>query len=178
MDSYGFIKDKLDLKFLLLNILNSVTEPLSQSDLLEIALCDNGVNYFDLSECLKDLEQTGHAAAEDDKYLITSKGRDTAGIIVKSLPSSVVRAAQKSAIRVVNRIKREAGISVSRSTRPDGFVSLELSLCDNGEVLFRTEFLAANNSQADLLENNFRKNATDFYNTALDALLNGSSDKK
>ena len=173
MDSYGFIKDKLDLKFLLLNILNSVSHPLTQSDLLEIAMCDNGVNYFDLTDCLKDLVISSHVDCTDNKYKITNEGSTTADIILKSLPSPVVKAAQKSAIRVVNRIKREAAINVVRNLRPDGFVSLVLSILEEDEVLFKVEFLAANKSQADLLENNFRKNATQFYNATLNALLEG-----
>ena len=60
MDNYGFVREKLDIKILILFIMKRLPWPVSQTMLTELTLIDNATNYFDYIECLADLEKTGH----------------------------------------------------------------------------------------------------------------------
>ena len=51
----GFIRDKLEIKFLILYITARVIEPIPFDTVLDLTMCDDGIDYFDFSECLRDL---------------------------------------------------------------------------------------------------------------------------
>ena len=61
----GFIQGKMEIKFLLLFILARSEEPLGLDELADVAMCDDGVGYFDLSAALAELVDSGHALLED-----------------------------------------------------------------------------------------------------------------
>ena len=99
----GFIHDKLEIKFLILYIAARVTEPVPFDMLLDLAMCDEGVDYFDFSECLRDLVKTEHLTVSDSGlYSITEKGKRNSQICESSLPYSVRLRSDKS-VDVCNR---------------------------------------------------------------------------
>lgn len=51
----GFIRDKLEIKFLILYITARVIEPIPFDTVLDLTMCDDGIDYFDFSECLRHL---------------------------------------------------------------------------------------------------------------------------
>ena len=84
----GFIQGKMEIKFLLLFILARSEEPLGLDELADVAMCDDGVGYFDLSAALAELVDSGHALLEDGSYTITDKGRKNGAITEDELPYS------------------------------------------------------------------------------------------
>ena len=71
----GFIHDKLEIKFLILYITARVIEPIPFDTVWDLAMCDEGVDYFDFAECLSDLVRTEHLTlSADGLYAITDKG--------------------------------------------------------------------------------------------------------
>lgn len=60
MPGKGFVQDELDLKVLILYIAARVIEPVPFDTILDLTLCDDAIDYFDFSECLRDLVGTGH----------------------------------------------------------------------------------------------------------------------
>ena len=48
--SVGFIRDKLEIKFLILYIAARVAEPLPLEGMQELTMCDDGIDYFAFSE--------------------------------------------------------------------------------------------------------------------------------
>ena len=49
-----------------------VSEPLPLEGMQELTMCDDGIDYFDFSECLNDLVQTEHLRlTEEGRYAIT-----------------------------------------------------------------------------------------------------------
>ena len=82
----GFIHDKLEIKFLILYIAARVIEPIPFDTVLDLTMCDDGVDYFDFSECLNDLVKTEHLTlSEDGLYSITDKGLRNSQICYSSL---------------------------------------------------------------------------------------------
>ena len=98
MSEFGFISDKLEIKFLILYISSRLVEPVPFEVLQDLAMCDGGVDYFGFSECLADLVRTEHLVQTDGLYAVTAKGRRNSGICESSLPYSVrMQAEQKLA---------------------------------------------------------------------------------
>ena len=60
MARMGFIQDKLEIKFLLLYIASRLIEPVPFEAMQELAMIDDGVDFFDFSECMNDLVTSGH----------------------------------------------------------------------------------------------------------------------
>ena len=93
----GFIRDKLEIKFLILYIAARVMEPLPLEGMQELTMCDDAIDYFDFSVCLADLVKTEHLyLTEDNKYGITPKGLKNSEICESSLPYSVRMRAEKN----------------------------------------------------------------------------------
>lgn len=65
----GFIRDKLEIKFLILYIAARVSEPLPLEGMQELTMCDDGIDYFAFSECLADLVKTEPPAPDGRRLL-------------------------------------------------------------------------------------------------------------
>lgn len=90
MGEFGFISDKLEIKFLILYIAARLIQPVRFEMLQEASMCDGGVDYFGFSECLADLVRTEHLTVDGDgQYAITEKGRRNSAVCESSLPYSV-----------------------------------------------------------------------------------------
>ena len=59
MDRLGFIHEKLDIKILILFILRRLPGTVNRDMLSDFTQCDGGVGYFDFSDCLSELVDTG-----------------------------------------------------------------------------------------------------------------------
>ena len=55
MDHFGFIHEKMDIKILILFVLNLLPAPVDSLTLSELVFCDDGIGYFDYSDCLAEL---------------------------------------------------------------------------------------------------------------------------
>ena len=75
MARYGFIHDKLDIKFLILYFMARVAAPIDFPTLTELTVCDDGIGYFEFAEAVSELVESGHLTLEDGLYSITEKGR-------------------------------------------------------------------------------------------------------
>ena len=56
-ERFGFIHDKLDIKILILFILQRLYAPISMDTLAELTLCDDGISYFDEKDDIKTPEK-------------------------------------------------------------------------------------------------------------------------
>ena len=103
----GFIQGKLEIKFLLLFILARAEVPLELDLLGDVAMCDSGVSYFDLSAALAELVESDHVEQQGGGYVITDKGRKNGAVTEDELPYSVrLRCEQRLA--EINERAREA----------------------------------------------------------------------
>ena len=54
----GFIHDKLDIKLLILFILQRLPSEIDAERLADLVLIDGGIGYFDYKDCLAELAET------------------------------------------------------------------------------------------------------------------------
>ena len=162
-ENFGFIREKLDIKILILYILRRLPGAVDPETLLELCQCDEAIGYFDYSDCLSDLVDTGHIAESEDGYAITEKGARNADMVESSLPYSVRIKALKLIEPVEERLRRAAMIHAAHQVGPDGTTTVELSMSDGKGDVIRLSLLCAGEEQAKKMEKAFRKDAEGYY---------------
>ena len=166
----GFIHDKLDIKLLILYILARTAGPIDFSTLTELALCDDGIDYFDYAECLADLVSTDHLKLDSDHYGITEKGERNGGICESSLPYSVRLKCDKNLSKLNATLRREAQVQAQVIPRDDGTHTVHLHLDDEADTLLSIELMAGSWQQADKIARRFRDQPESICNGLLELL--------
>lgn len=162
MERHGFIHEKLDIKILILYILRRLPGEVDPHTLAELCQCDEGIGYFDYSDCLAELVETGHISESTDGYTITEKGIRNADTVESSLPYSVRSKASKLVAPVEEKMRRAAMIKAKHSMGEDGCF-VELALSDGKGDIINLRLLCADEAQARKIEKNFRRDAESYY---------------
>lgn len=171
MTNPGYIQSDLDLKFLILYIMNRVAAPISPDQLLELCLCDEGVNYFTFQQAASHLVETEHLTLEHGRYAITERGRHNSYICESSLPFSVRRRCDKNLSVLNARLRRDAQVQSRVTEREDGTYTVALQLNDDAGTLLKLELLTPSHTQAQHLAHQFNAHPEQVYNGVVNALL-------
>ena len=133
----GFIQNELDLKLLVLYIMSRTAAPVTFNQLLDVALCDAGVDYFSLTEVVGHLVETGHLEQTGQVYAITEKGRRNSEICESSLPYSVRMHCDENLGKLNGALKRAAQVQTGVEPHPDGTCTVRLFFADDGVLFLR-----------------------------------------
>ena len=169
MDQLGFIHDKLDIKMLILFVLRRLPAPVAPETLLELCQVDGAMGYFDYSDCISELLNTGHMIESEDGFQITEKGARNADAVESSLPYSVRAKAMKRIAPVEERMRRMAMIT-ARHTVDDAGCMVELAVADGKGEMIHLHLLCAGEDQAKAMEKRFRKDAEGYYQKIVELL--------
>ena len=176
MGRTGFIHDKLDIKFLILYLMDRVAGPVDFAALAELTFCDDGVEYFDFAESVAELVDTGHLHLEDGQYTITDKGRRNGKICESSLAYSVRRRCDRNLAKLNAVLRRNAQVRSEILPREDGSVTLRLILDDDKGNLMTLDLLTVSEEQAGQLADRFRAQPEKLYENILQTLLETEED--
>lgn len=177
MDRFGFIHEKLDIKILILYILNQLPSPVDAQTLSELVFCDDGIGYFDYSDCLAELVETDHIEEKRGKYRITEKGSRNVTEVGSSLPYSVRTKATRITAPIAEKMRRAAMITAEHTVSDAGACSVKLALSDGIGNILSLELLAADPQQAEQMEQYFKRNAEDVYHDLIRMLMEGEASK-
>ncbi len=164
MDVFGFVHERLDIELLILFILNRLPGAVDRDTLAELTIdCDGGINYFNFSDALGVLVQTGHVTNDNEEYTVTEKGRENGKITETSIPFTVRRNAERSIIPVVQKLRRNDMIKTEAKPAPNGGYMVHLSLSDGSGSLISMDILAGSESQARTMGKKFHEKAEELY---------------
>lgn len=170
MDNLGFIRDELDIKILILYILDKLPAPMEGAALGDLVLFDGGFNWFDYTDCLAELVKTEHVEEKDGAYSITEKGRRNVGYVGSSLPYSVRTKADRLAAPVAAAMHRSSMIETHTEPGVKEGKTVSLRLSDSVGEIISLRIAVPDEAQAKSMEGRFRKNAEDIYNQIIDIL--------
>ena len=170
MEHLGFIRDKLDIKILILYILEKLPKPVEPVTLSDLALFDGGFTWFDYTDCLAELIQTEHIQEKNGKYAITEKGRRNVNTVASSLPYTVRAKADRLTAPVAAAMRRASMIETDIEHGPKGDRTVSMRLSDGvGEVL-SLRVAVPDEDQAKAIEKRFRTGAEDICNQIIEIL--------
>ena len=168
----GFIHGELEQKILILYILSRLTEPVPFDMLLDMSLCDDGIHYFDFTERLSELVDTGHVACPEEKlYRITDKGRRTAEISETELPYTVRMRCNRNADKCNRALRRQEQVRSSTEARLNGTFTARMILDDDIGNLMDLQVMAPDKAFADKLIRHFQGNPERLYHRLMNLLL-------
>lgn len=178
MEPHGFIRDKLDLKILILYVLSRANGPLTFETLYDLTFCDDGVNYFTFCECVPELVEAGQMAKnEDGLYTCTPAGSSNCKICEDSIAFSVRQKALAAVENYNQTVRRNTQIQGKWIRRGSGAYSVIMSLSDETENLMTLELMAGSEKQAELISGHFKKHAGTIFRDILGCVLpNSKSD--
>lgn len=162
MDQYGFIHEKLDIKILILYILRRLPGHVDAETLRGLVMCDDGISYFDYTDCLSELVTGGNVEETEEGFAVTEKGARNAEAVESSLPYSVRTKSARLLAPVQERLRREASIVTKHELNDDG-CTVTLAMGDGKGDLIRLSFVCAGEEQAKKIEANFRRDAESYY---------------
>lgn len=171
---YGFIHEKIDIKILILFILSRLAGAVDLNSLSELTTqCDDGISYFDFTDCVSELVNTAHVQMTDKGYIVTEKGLKISEITDSGLPYSVRVKAEKLSSKASEALRRDSMIHTSHTAKTRGGNIVKLSMSDGVSDVIKLELLSANEAQSLRIEDNFRKNAEAIYLKLIQMLTEG-----
>lgn len=173
MPRVGFIQDKLEIKFLILYVAARLIGPAPFEGFQELCMCDEGVDFFEFSECLSDLVRSEHLTLSDDGlYTVTDKGRRNGEIWESSLPYSVRLRVDQNLDAYNQLLRRQAQIRTQVAPRGNGTFTVKLLLCDEQDSpILDLSLMVPQEGMANELAARFKKNAEQMYTDVIGALF-------
>lgn len=172
MGRLGFIRDDLDIKLLVLYIMSRVAEPIVFDALIDLALCDDGIDYFQLSQSVSELVESGHLKRLDDgKLLITEKGCANGRIMEDNLPTVIRGRCNRNLAKLNASLRFEAQMSAQVITDDSQRSRIELELVDGTGSLLQMNLAVPDEEQGRRMVSRFREKPEEFYQMILSYLL-------
>ena len=171
MARIGFIRDKLDIKLLILYLLDRLAAPIDFSALTDLAMCDPGVDYFLFAEAINELLESEHIALSDEKYSITEKGRRNSADCESSLSVVIRKRCDRRLAPLNAQLRRSAQIRTSVQEGAEGAYVLTLSLDDDMGNLMELSLTTVSQAQCEQMANRFQAQPEQVYRTILSSLL-------
>ena len=166
----GLIHNESDLKILILYILSKLSAPVDKETLFDVCICDGGVEYFDFSEFLNNLADSGQVLINgDDEFYISEKGRSNVSALEGELPLTVRLEADKAIAPVELSLKRQELIKAEDLFDKNGY-TVHLVLSDGEVELLDMSVFCGDESRAKKIKRAFKKNAEDYYSKIMKML--------
>ena len=178
MDRFGFIRDKNDIKYLILYVMSLLNRPLPLDQIAECSMCDDGFGYFEFCDAFAELERDGNISRDGGTpvlYELTENGKAAAQVFYKTLPTPVQERARLLAAKLGASILRNAVVRTGHEALADGSVRVRLGYMDGDDPVFSFELLVGSVRQAVTYEENFRRHAEKMYDGILCVLTNDYS---
>ena len=172
MKRLGFIHDMLDVKVLILFVLARVNYPVTSNEVYELCYQDDCLSYFDVCTAIPEMVNSGHLKElEDQKYVITEKGRADGSLTEDSIAFTVKQRAENSVAKYNRQIRRSSFVKTQVIPRESGDYSVIMALDDEMGNLMTLELVAPDQRQAVRLGKLFEKKAEMVYNLTMAELL-------
>ena len=175
MQRLGFIHDMMDVKVLILYVTARSKYPMTAQEVYEVCYQDECLSYFDVCAALPQMVETGHLQiVEEERYIITDKGRADGSLMEDSIAFTVRQRAEDAVARFNHKIHRGGFVKTQIVSRENGEFTVTMSLDDETGNLMTLSLLAPNQRQAIRIGKVFEKKAETLYNLTMAELLDNT----
>jgi len=172
MNRLGFIHDMMDVKVLILFVTARANYPMTAQEVYELCYQDDCLSYFDVCTALPEMVDSGHLeTVEEEKYVITEKGRADGALTEDSIAFTVKQRAENAVSRFNRKLHRNSFVKTQIIPRDNEDFSVILSLDDEAGNLMTLELMAPNQRQAIRLSRLMENKAEFLYNITMAELL-------
>ena len=174
------LTDKNDIKIFILYLLRNIGYPLDFTNVNDIMVQDEFVNYFDFAECFAELIDAKNIEELTDEqgvtvYQITEQGRAVSESLESDLYMMIREKSLKSAIRLLDFKKRGSLSKCSYKELPDGKYEFTCFIREGSEEIFTCTLKVDNKKMLDRMLYNFDKRPETAYRGMI-SLLTGEID--
>ena len=172
MKKLGYIHDMMDVKVLILYVMNRTAYPLTVQELYELCYQDDCLSYFDVCTAVPELVQSGHLQAlPEERYEITPKGRQHGELTADSVAFTVKHRVENAVEKFNRQLRRQSFVTTQINNDEAGDISVTMTLKDEVGHLMTLSLMAPDNRQAHRLSKLLEQKAEDIYNLTMMELL-------
>ncbi len=172
MQRFGYLHDMMDVKILILFIMARVKYPVDIQQIYELCYQDDSLSYFDVCTAVPEMVASGHLEkTEDEKYVITDKGREDGETTKNDIAYSVKQNAENAIDSFNRQVHRSSFVKTRIEAHENGEYSVIMCLSDAMGTLMTMELTAPDRRQALRLSRLFEKKAEAVYNLTMAELL-------
>ncbi|VYU08108.1 DUF4364 family protein [Clostridium tertium] len=162
-------------KLLVLYVMDSLKQPITNTQLTEIILENNFINYFTLQQYISELISTDFLRYEvvNDKNLIniTEKGRNTLSFFADRISAIKKKIIDDYLHSIIDSIKKELTIHSDYTIGKDDSFLVNLQALENDNLLMSLKVSVPSKKQALSLCNRWKENPSDIYTKIMNSLF-------
>ena len=166
-------------KLLVLYVMESLKQPVTNTQLTEIILENNFINYFTLQQYISELISSDFLRYKkvNDKNLIyiTEKGSSTLSFFSDRISSIKKKIIDDYLLSIKDYIKKELTIHSDYTLGKDNSFLVDLQALENDNLLISLKVSVPTKNQALSLCNRWKDNPSDIYNKIMNSLFNDSN---
>ncbi len=161
-------------KVLILYILNSVKEALTNNNLYKIVLAVVDMNYFYFQQFLLDLisnDYVMHYQKEDNTlYQITEKGKQTLELTEDILPGIIKLQVDTNLKGAMEEVSDESSIIAEYIPKSENYYNITCKIVEKNETIFEIKTFAGSREQAKQIVDNWKSYAIQIYPKLIETL--------
>lgn len=167
----GGLTNSKEIRILICYILDSVASPVNRSQLEEVLLGEELVNYFVMAESLSQLLEQGLITGNDEGYTVTETGHTVAQTLAHDVPKTVRDTAIRGVIRAQQFANNAAAHHCQITKIATGHM-VEASIGDEEGSLFELKLYMPDEMAANSVKDTFILQGDTVYKMVLGALTN------
>ena len=171
MQRLGFIRDMMDVKVLILFVTARTNYPVTAQEVYELCYQDECLSYFDVCTALPEMVASGHLQEEQERYVITEKGRQTGALTEDSIAYTVKQRAENAVDRFNRQLRRKSKVRTQLAENDNGEMSVIMCLDDEVGNLMTIQLSAPDRRQATRLSKLLEQKAENVYSLVMMELL-------
>lgn len=161
-------------KVLILYILNSVKEALTNNNLYKIVLAVVDMNYFYFQQFLLDLisnDYVMHYQNEDNTlYQITERGKQTLELTEDILPGIIKLQVDTNLKGAMEEVSDESSIIAEYMPKSENYYNITCKIVEKNETIFEIKTFAGSREQAKQIVDNWKSYAIQIYPKLIETL--------
>jgi len=166
-------------KLLVLYVTDSLKHPITHTQLTEIILENNFINYFTLQQYISELIASDFLRYEtvNEKNLIriTEKGTNALSFFSDRISTIKKKIIDDYLLSIIESIKKELTIHSDYTIGNDNLFIVDLQALENDNLLMSLKVSVPSKKQAVSLCNRWKDNPSEIYNKIMNSLFNDSN---